>query len=104
MFYQLKLKPDARGASREVFGVQVNKEVSTFVETVRDLHAEADKKNLKSVDITALDSLPERGEDGNAPHVVDFKDEGLGEPAKAAAEAAKENDPKDGSACAALIV
>ena len=92
MFYQLKLKPEARGTSKEVFGVSVNKEVSTFVETVRDLHAEADKKNLKSVDITALDRLPERGEDGNAPHLVSFGDQYLSE---AAQEAEANKKPAD---------
>lgn len=81
MFYKLKLKATAKGTSKEVFGVSVNKEVSTYVETVRDLVAEADKKKLTTVEISPLAQLPERGEDGNAPRLVDFKDEGLAQEA-----------------------
>lgn len=99
MFYQLKLKADARGTSKEVFGVSVTKEVSTYVETERDLVAEADKKKLTTVDITPLATLPERGEDGNAPRLVDFKDEYLSDAAQQSAEnaAAAREDASDES-------
>lgn len=68
MFYRLKVRADAKKVPAEALGFPVNKEVSTYVETTRDLAAEAAKKNLKAVEVTVVATIPERGEDGNAPH------------------------------------
>lgn len=78
MFYRLKAKADAKKVPTDVLGFPVHKEVSTYVETTRDLVAEASKKNIKTVDVTVVETLPERGEDGNAPHVITVGDHGLG--------------------------
>lgn len=64
MFYRLKVKADAKKVPTEALGFAVSKEVSTYVETTRDLAAEASKKNLKTVEVTIVETLPERGEDG----------------------------------------
>lgn len=76
MFYRLKVRADAKKVPAEALGFPVNKEVSTYVETTRDLAAEAAKKNLKAVEVTVVATIPERGEDGNAPHVITVGDHG----------------------------
>lgn len=76
-FYKLIVKQDVRRAPETILGFPVSKELSTYIETERDLVAEFEKRGVKSVDITTVDSIPERGEDGNFPRVFDLKDEGL---------------------------
>jgi hypothetical protein len=74
MFYKLKVKDGAKKAPAEMLGFPVKPEVSTYVETTRDLVAEATKKNIKTVSVEAVETIPERGEDGNAPHVIHVGD------------------------------
>lgn len=74
MFYKLKVRADAKRVPSEVLGFPVNQQVSTYVETTRDLVAEAAKKNIKTVDIIVVETLPERGEDGNNPRVYKLGD------------------------------
>lgn len=80
MFYKLKLKDNAKGDDKSVFGVTVYKDKSVYVETERDLIAEAEKRRLTTVTVQPIDTVPERGEDGNAAIFIDFKDEGLSHP------------------------
>lgn len=96
MFYKLTVKENARKAPTEVLGLPVAKDVSTYVETTRDLVAEADKKGLKTVSVTAVETVPERGEDGNAPRFFDLGDEGQNtEAPEADAPAKPEEDATD---------
>lgn len=96
MFYRLKVSSDAKRKPTEILGFPVDTEVSTYIETERDLVAEFEKKGVKTVEISPVDQLPERGEDGNFPRVFDLKDEGLGQ--QAVDQAEHESEPKDGSA------
>jgi len=88
MFYKLTVKENARKVPTEVLGLPVAKDVSTYVETTRDLVAEADKKGLKIVSVTAVETVPERGEDGNAARFFDLGDEGQNTDEPKAEEAA----------------
>ena len=74
MFYKLKVRADAKRVPSEVLGFPVDQQVSTYVETTRDLVAEAASKNVKTVDVVAVAQLPERGEDGNYPRVFKLGD------------------------------
>lgn len=74
MFYKLKVKADAKRVPSDVLGFPVDQQVSTYVETTRDLIDEAAKKNIKTVEIVTVDSLPERGEDGNNPRLFTLGD------------------------------
>lgn len=74
MFYKLKVRADAKRVPSEVLGFPVDQQVSTYVETTRDLVAEAASKNVKTVDVAAVSQLPERGEDGNYPRVFKLGD------------------------------
>lgn len=86
MFYKLKVKADAKRVPTEVLGFPVDQQVSTYVETTRDLSDEAAKKNIKTVDIVTVDSLPERGEDGNKPRLFKLGDHQAPEPTEPADE------------------
>lgn len=76
-FYRLKVKQSVNRAPQSILGFPVDKEVSTYIETERDLVAEFEKKGVKSVEITSVESIPERGENGDYPLKFDLKDEGL---------------------------
>lgn len=94
MFYRLKIKADAKRVPAEVLGFPVNKEVSTYVETTRDSAAEADKKGLKVVEVTAVETLPERGENGDAPYVIRLGDHGQNTAAPEADEPEAPSEPE----------
>lgn len=55
MFYRLKVSENAKKVPEQALGFPVKAGVSTYVETIRDLPAEAAKKNLKSVEVTAVE-------------------------------------------------
>lgn len=90
MFYQLKIKENLKKVPDSVLGFPVKYGVSTYVETTRDLVAEADKKKIKSITITPCATLPERGEDGNAPTLIKLGDHGQNTAAPAEDEATDE--------------
>ena len=77
MFYKLKLKDSAKDSTKSIFGVTVQKDVSVYIETERNLLDELAKKRVSTVEATVVETVPERGEDGNAPRFVDFGDEPL---------------------------